>query len=648
MRPSTGPAAGVTHMGTDRPPLLTFDPERLREIGHRTIDTLVDEMTRCAADPVVRDSSPEDMRRRLQGPPPDESRTYEDVLARVLTDVTPYRGRPDAPGYLAFIPGFTTWPSAMGDLIASALNLDSCWWAGGAGMAQLELTVLGWFAEWIGYPANASGVLVSGGSAANLTALACARERLAGAMRDDLVVYLSAQSHSSVARAARALGFRPERVRVIPVDREFRMRVDALERTLTADRSAGLRPLVVCANAGTTNTGAIDPLPGLAALCAERGCWLHVDAAYGGFAVLAERGRAALAGIELADSVTLDPHKWLFQPFECGALLVRDPDGLRRSFEILPDYLRDVSAGGNVNFSDRGLQLSRMCRALKVWMSVQTFGVTAFRAAVDQALDLASEAAERVQASEELELLAPVELSVVALRRRPAGVTEERRIDDLNAALVGAVERSGDVYISSTRLFGRQALRLCVLNPTTTAEHVHKALDIIEQTPPGELAPQQFAPPQRHPDVQAGWLTRPSVSADDLAWVPLFSTMDPADVASLLDRATERRLQAGDLLIEQWDTTRDVYIILDGSCRVRDGERVIATVGPGDFTGEMAAIDWGAGFGTLRAAEVQAETPCRVLELTPELLRDVLSRSVQARELVERTARTRLALMATT
>jgi aromatic-L-amino-acid decarboxylase len=633
-------------MGTDRPALLTFDPERLREIGHRTIDALVDEMTGRAADPVVRDASAEEMRRRLQEPPPDESRTYEDVLARVLTDVTPYRGRPDAPGYLAFIPGFTTWPSAMGDLIASALNLDSCWWAGGAGMAQLELTVLGWFSEWIGYPADASGVLVSGGSAANLTALACARERLAGAMRDDLVVYLSAQSHSSMARAARALGFRPERVRVIPVDREFRMRIDALERAITADLSAGLRPLVVCANAGTTNTGAIDPLPGLAALCAERGCWLHVDAAYGGFAVLSERGRTALKGIELADSVTLDPHKWLFQPFECGALLVRDPDGLRLSFEILPDYLRDVSAGGNVNFSDRGLQLSRMCRALKVWMSVQTFGVAAFRAAVDQALDLAREAAARVQASQELELLAPVELSVVALRRRPAGVTEERRIDDLNAALVGAVERSGDVYISSTRLFGRQALRLCVLNPTTTSEHVHKALDVIEQTPPDELAMQTLVPLQRHPDVQAGWLTRPSASAEDLAWVPLFSAMDPADVASLLERASERRLQPGDLLIEQWDTTRDVYIILDGSCTVRDGERVIATVGPGDFTGEMAAIDWGGGFGTLRAAEVEAETPCRVLELTPELLREILRRSLPARELVERTARTRLALMA--
>ncbi len=619
-------------MGGDGPSFLQLDTERMREIGHLTIDALVDEMARSGSQPVVREGSLSELQQRIQAPPPQLGLAYEELLDRVFTDVTPYRGRPDAAGYMAFVPGFTTWPSAMADLIASALNLDSCWWAGGAGMTQLELTVLEWFAEWIGYPSDASGVLTSGGSAANLTALACARERLAGAMRDDLVVYISAQSHSSVARAARALGFRPERVRVVPVDRSYHLRLDVLERALSADRAAGLRPLVVCGNAGTTNTGAVDPLNELADLCAVHGLWLHVDAAYGGFAVLSERGRAALSGIERADSVTLDPHKWLFQPFECGALLVRDPDGLRLSFEILPDYLRDVSARTEVNFSDRGLQLSRMCRALKVWMSIQAFGLAAFRGAVDHSLDLAEEAAARVEASDELELLAPVELSVVALRRVPPGMTDERAIDAVNAALVVAVEQSGEVYVSSTRLFGRQAIRLCILNPTTTAALVNRALDIIERTPIDELPLDERTLPQRHPDVQTGWLTHPTVSATDLAWVPLFASMEPQDVASLLERAVERRLQAGETLIEQWDTTRDVFIILDGTCRVRDGEREIAAVGPGDFTGEMAAIDWGAGYGTVRLAQVEAQTPCTLLGLTPEMLRDVLSRSAGARE----------------
>jgi len=181
-------------MGTDEPSFLRLDAERMREIGHLTIDALVDEMAWSGSQPLVRAGTVGDLRQRLQAPPPQLGLAYEEILERVFTDVTPYRGRPDAPGYMAFVPGFTTWPSAMADLIASALNLDSCWWAGGAGMTQLELTVLQWFAGWIGYPSDASGVLTSGGSAANLTALACARERLVGAMRDDLVVYISAQN----------------------------------------------------------------------------------------------------------------------------------------------------------------------------------------------------------------------------------------------------------------------------------------------------------------------------------------------------------------------------------------------------------------------------------------------------------------------
>ena len=257
-----------------------------------------------------------------------------------------------------------------------------------------------------------------GGSAANMTALACARERRVGAIA----------TTSSCTSVTERLVSRPRREspRVPPrptaraaVDRAFRLRTDVLEQAVAADRAAGLLPLAVCANAGTTNTGAVDPLPALADVCAAHDLWLHVDGAYGAFAALTERGRRALAGIERADSITLDPHKWLFQPFECGAILVREAEGLNRAFEITPDYLRDIETHEEVNFSDRGLQLTRFCRALKVWMSLQTFGLDAFRAAVDGALDLAHEAAERVEASPELELLAPVGLSVVATAGGP-------------------------------------------------------------------------------------------------------------------------------------------------------------------------------------------------------------------------------------
>ena len=624
---------------------LQFDPEAMRAIGHRTVDALVEAIAAIESQPVMCRVGAPPMRERLDAPPPAAGRPYEEVLAQVFADVVPFCAHTGAGGYMAFIPGFPTWPSAMGDLIASALMLDSCWWAGGAGSSQLELTVLRWFADWLGYPATASGILVSGGSAANMTALACARERRVGAMRDDLVVYLSSQSHSSMARAARALGFRPGQVRVLPVDRSFRLRADVLEQAVTRDRAAGLVPLAVCANAGATNTGAVDPLAALADVCAAHDLWLHVDGAYGAFAALTARGRRALAGIERADSITLDPHKWLFQPFECGAILVREAEGLTRAFEIIPDYLRDVETHDEVNFSDRGLQLSRFCRALKVWMSLQTFGLDAFREAIDGALDLAHEAEARVAASPELELLAPVDLSVVAFRRRPAGETDERRLDAINLALVAAVEATGEALVSSTRLFGRTAIRTCILNPTTTTAHVQRVLDIIEQTPIDalDLGDGAHVPVHREPDIVHGWATSPSVAAPDVSWVPLFAAMRAKEAADLLARAAERRLEPGEILIEQWDAGRDCFVILAGEFEVRDAGRALATLKAGDLAGELAALDWGAGYGSVRMAQVQAITPATVLVLTPEHLSEVLRRSPEALDLVERTARERLA-----
>ena len=373
---------------------LQTTPEEMRRQGYLVVDAVVEAL--AAERPIVIEESPATMRARIDSPPPAAGRPFDDALADLLSHVET-RAITGAGGYLGFIPAYANWPSALADLVASALNVDCCWWAGGAGHTQVELTVLGWFAEWVGYPRDADGILVSGGSAANLTALGCAREARAGNMRDDLAIYVSNQSHSSIARAARTLGFRPERVRVVTTDRSFRMSTEALEQAIEADIGAGLTPMAVCANAGATNTGAVDSLAELAAICRRYGAWLHVDAAYGGFAALTERGRATLAGIEQADSITLDPHKWLYQPFECGALLVRKRGLLQQAFRIMPDYLRDISTDTSVNLSDRGLQLTRACRALKIWLSIQTFGVDAFRQAIDTNLDLAQEAGRRIE-----------------------------------------------------------------------------------------------------------------------------------------------------------------------------------------------------------------------------------------------------------
>ncbi len=615
---------------------LQLSPEEMRRQGYRTIDALVDALT--AERPITRPATAADLRSQIDAPPPSEATPFDDALEALMGHVD---ARTDigAGGYLAFIPGYSAWPGAMADLIASALNLDTCWWAGAAGPTQIELTVLGWFAGWLGYPPDADGILLSGGSAANLTALACARELVAGGMRDDLVIYVSDQSHSSIARAARTLGFSPEQVRVVAADRSFRMSTTALEQAMAADRRAGLTPLAVCANAGSTNTGAVDPLRELAALCEANGAWLHVDAAYGGFAVLTDRGKAELDGIDLADSVALDPHKWLFQPFECGALLVRRPGALQQAFQIMPDYLRDVTAETGVNLSDRGLQLTRSARALKVWLSLQVFGLDAFRQAIDNGLYLAAEAGRVIEASPTLELLAPIQLGIVAARRHPPGMDDEGELTRLNESLVTAIGQSGDILVSSTRLFGRTAIRMCFLNPTTTWAHLDRAIDLLEGAPVDITADEPPRPADRNPDLLSGWLGQVTSDGAGLTRIPLFA--DLPNPTAFARRGRERRLLPGDTLIEQWDAGREMHVILEGSMQVSDGGRELAQLGRGEFVGEMAALDWGGGYSTLRMASVEAVTAARVLSFDPADVRELMSVSPAARALIEDVARKR-------
>ena len=315
----------------------------MRELGYRTVDALVDWLG-DDSQPLLRRVAPAEIAARLAEAPTEAGEPFEEVLEGLFRNVLPYASRTGHPRYFAFVPSAGTWPGALGDFVASACNVYAGSWLESAGPTQLELTVLGWFKDWVGYPPEAAGSLVTGGSAANLTALACARETLVGSMRDDLVIYVSDQAHSSLARAARTLGFRPDQVRVLPVGEDLRLKPATLAAAIAADEAGGRRPFLAVANAGATSAGAIDPLEELASVCREHGVWLHVDAAYGGFAVLTDRGRAALAGIALADSITLDPHKWLYQPYECGCLLVRDGRALRHAFEISSDYLRDADA----------------------------------------------------------------------------------------------------------------------------------------------------------------------------------------------------------------------------------------------------------------------------------------------------------------
>ena len=629
---------------------LGLDPETMRRLGYQTVDLLVDRLAGLRDQPVLRRGTPAELARRLSGPPPDGPQRFEDILEQLTSDVLPFISRNDHPGYLAYVPGCGTWPGVLGDLIASACNIEVSSWVQAAGPSQVELVVLGWFKQWIGYPEEAAGVLVSGGSAANLTALACAREALLGAMSDQVVAYLSDQAHSSMARAARVLGFRPNQVRVLPVDDGYRMRPDALEAAMAADLRAGRRPLFVAASAGSTSTGAVDPLPELAALCREQGVWLHVDAAYGGFAALTERGQRWLAGMELADSVTLDPHKWLYQPFECGCLLVREGRRLHAAFRIQPDYLADTEAAEQeVNFSDLGVQLSRASRALKLWMSLRYFGVEAFRAAIDRSIDLALFAQTRIEASTQLQLLTPAKLGVVCFRRRAEGMDEDR-LEQLNRSLAEGLAASGQGLVSSTRLRGRFALRMCVLNHTSAARDVERVLEWFERAPLPPAAVEPPALPQtydRDPPVATSWPNRRLAVAgvldtDRLRRLPLFQSLTEAELERIASLAGERAVDAGDVIVEQWDATREFYVVLEGTAVVRTAERHLDDIRPGDFFGEIAALDWGASFGYARLATVTATTPMRLLVLTSADLLVLMEEIPQINAQVSRAMRDRL------
>jgi aromatic-L-amino-acid decarboxylase len=624
---------------------LALDPESMRRLGYRTVDMLVDRIAGPAG-PVVRSATPEELHERLARIPPEDPVAFEETLAGLERDVLPFVARISHPGYMAFIPGEGTWPGALGDFIASALNIDTCWWLGASGPSALELVVLDWFRQWVGYPEQAAGVLVSGGSAANLTALACAREARMGVMDERAVIYMSDQTHSSLARAARALGFRPDQVRVIPTDQRARLRPDALRAAITLDEAAGRRPLMVVANAGTTAVGAVDPFHELSDICRERGIWLHIDGAYGAFACLSERGRDALSGMELADSLTLDPHKWLYQPVELGALLVRDGSTLRHGFEIVPDFLKDIEAvDREVNFSDLGLQLTRTCRALKLWMSLHYFGVAAFRKAIDRCLDLALHAEQRIEQAAELELMSGASLGVLTFRRHPPGIDDEAVLERMNAGLAERIERDGEVFLSTGRVRGRYVLRLCILNHSTSQDEVDRALELAESLEVDSLTAPSVPVRESYAALEAGWLRRPVLDTDGLRTIPLFASLSDDHCRRILMGTHEHWALPGEAVVEQWQVSRDMYVVLSGAVNVAADGRALATLGPGEFFGELAAIEWGAGFARTRAASVVATEPTRLLVLDWALLNWLMKANPILGGRLEQVSRDRLATL---
>ena len=444
---------------------------------------VVDHLSTLREQPAQRSLSRAEAARLVAAPPPEGGESLEAILDSFRERVVPYHAREPHPRFVGYVPSCPTFVGVLGDWLASGFNFFSGVWSVAAGPNEVELTVLDWFRTWLGMPEGTSGLLTSGGSSATLTAIVAARHAIIGEGGgvDRVTLYTSEQSHSSVARAAWIAGIPRANIRAVATDDAYRVLPADLGRAVAADRAQGLVPLAVVANAGTTNTGAVDPLPELADLCQREKLWLHVDAAYAGFAMLTDGGRTALRGIGRADSVTLDPHKWLFVPFECGCLLAREPRTLEAAFSVHPEYLADVRAREHeVNFADYGEQLTRGPRALKVWLSVRYFGLAAIRDTIARGIALAEYAESRLRENPDMDVLSPAQFGVLCFRSRARAGESREALNARNERINARVNGTGKFLMSSTVLRGNYAVRICTHGFRTTASDIDALIDTVE------------------------------------------------------------------------------------------------------------------------------------------------------------------------
>ncbi len=416
----------------------------------------------------------------LKRPPPESGRPAADVIKQVGSEILPFALRHAHPRCFGFIPSSPTWPGILADYLAAGFNINSCTWLVASGPTEVELVVLDWFRQWLGLPDTAGGLLTSGTSAATVEAFVAAREFANSPER--ATIYMSDQSHAVLVRAARVIGISPKNIRRVPSDDNFRLDIHALSGTIDADRKAGYNPMIVVANAGTTATGAVDPLPELADFCEAQNIWFHVDAAYGGFAIITKRGKAILDGIERADSITLDGHKWFYQPYEVGCVMVKHLSSLENVYSMKPDILQDTVWGTNhPNIANRGIQLSRSARAMKIWTSVQTFGMAAFRRAVSRGMEYASRAEVHISGRSGLEQLNPVTLGVICFRYNPEALElDEETLEEINRAVMVRMFWEDKSFISSTLIRNKFAFRLCIINHNTAWNDVEETLNAVE------------------------------------------------------------------------------------------------------------------------------------------------------------------------
>jgi len=488
-------------MSTGQIHLGDMDLEDLRKYGHRAIDWIVNYLANLDRYPVLAQVKPGQIREALPRSPPEDPEAMDSILRDLDRIIVPGITHWNHPGFFAYFSITGSGPGILGELLSSAFSVNAMLWRTSPAATELEEVVLDWLRQMLGLPADFQGIIYDTASISSLHAIAAAREALADLrVREEglagrpeiprLRLYTSEQAHSSIEKGAILVGVGQRGVRKVPVDDEYRMDPTALRQAIEQDTRSGWRPFCVVATVGTTSTTSIDPVVEIAEICKEKGLWLHVDAAYGGAAAIVPEMRHVLEGCERADSIVVNPHKWLFAPIDASAFYCRRLDVLQRAFSLVPEYLRTGEGERVRNYMDYGIQLGRRFRALKLWMIFRYFGQKGLAARIREHLRLAGQLASWIDGEPNFQRLAPVPFSTVCFRARPKdladllvnpGVTDEieRYLDSLNEALLEAVNATGQVYLSHTRLRNKFAIRLSIGNIRTTESHVSRAWAVL-------------------------------------------------------------------------------------------------------------------------------------------------------------------------
>ena len=461
---------------------LELTPEAMLEMGEAALRSIVEHIKSLPDSPRSNLDEGEALSRALRESSPEEGTAFPVLLDFLMNTVIPVSINAPHPAYMAYIPGGGLYPSAVADFMAAATNRYVGIWEAAPAAARLEANVLEWFSQWMGYPEKAKGILTSGGSLANFSAVVTARKHLLGDNIGRGTIYASNQTHHCVMKAAMLAGIPEKNIRILDVDAAFRAKPELFEEAIKTDLEKGFKPFFLVSSAGTTNTGAVDPLSDLADVARKYNLWYHIDGAYGGFFNLCERGKQKLAGIDRSDSLVLDPHKGLFIPYGTGCLLVKDGDLLRKAHMVTADYLQDLTTpAGEMNASEYSPELTRSFRGLRVWLPLKYDGVKAFRENLDEKLCLTDWMYQRFLEEPGFECLSFPDLTVIAFQYRPqhAGPAE---VDIFNRKLLEKIIRSKKLFLSSTLLESRFVIRVCILSFRTHLSEAEDAFQIITST----------------------------------------------------------------------------------------------------------------------------------------------------------------------